>query len=512
MLDAQGSHPTDRGRLEFNAVSKAYGPTVALSRFSHVFAPGKVHALMGKNGSGKSTLVKILAGVVQPSEGTLRVGGVPAVFNSPHDAFGAGVVTVHQELSLIPSLSIGENIFLGRLPMTSRLGVRVIDWARMHRDAATLLAEMGLDLDTHQTVSTLSVGQQQVVEIAKAMSFKPSVLLLDEPTSALASREVSLLFTLVRRLRDRGVTILYITHRMNELFQIADTCTVLRDGTFAGSIDMAEATADRIVEMMFGETAKAKRPTRRTIDRNGPPLLDVKGLTRNGVFSDISFKIHPGEILGIAGLLGAGRTEVLRAVFGADPVDAGTVSVNGRTYQRPSLKAMKAAGLGYTPENRKEAGLVQILSTHDNLCLASLSRIAPSGVVSRAGEQGFVDRQISDLAIKVPDPLLPVSSLSGGNQQKVVIGKWMNTAPKVMFFDEPSRGVDVQAKRQIFDIIWRKAAEGVAAVFVSTELEEVLEVADRILVMRQGRIVAEVDPTEVTLNDLYGICMEDQKE
>jgi ribose transport system ATP-binding protein len=342
------------------------------------------------------------------------------------------------------------------------------------------------------------------------MSFRPSILLLDEPTSALATREVDLLFTLVRRLRDRGVTILYITHRMNELFQIADTCTVLRDGNFAGSIDMAEATPDRIVEMMFGETAKARRPARQVIDRSGPPLLDVKGLTRRGVFADISFQVHPGEILGIAGLLGAGRTEVMRAVFGADPVDEGSVTVNGRSFQRPDLKTMKDAGLGYTPENRKETGLVQILSTHDNLCLASLARISSAGIVSRAAEQDFVDRQIKDLAIKVPDPLLPVSSLSGGNQQKVVIGKWMNTAPKVMFFDEPSRGVDVQAKRQIFDIIWQKASEGLAAVFVSTELEEVLEVADRILVMRQGRIVAEVDPTEITLNDLYSLCMKDQ--
>jgi ABC-type sugar transport system ATPase subunit len=510
MLDAQTSHPPDGGRLEFTAITKSYGPTLALAPFSHVFSAGKVHALMGKNGSGKSTLVKILAGVVQPSEGTLRVNGRDTAFASPHDAFSAGVVTVHQELSLVPSLSIGENIFLGRLPMTRRLGVTVVDWIRMHKEAAVLLQEMGMDLDTHATVSTLSVGQQQVVEIAKAMSFGPSILLLDEPTSALATREVDLLFTLVRRLRARGVTILYITHRMNELFQIADSCTVLRDGHFAGSIDMAEATPDRIVEMMFGETARTKRPARRAIDRSGPPILKVTGLTRHGHFQEVDFQVHPGEIVGIAGLLGAGRTEVMRAVFGADPVDAGTVSIDGRTFLRPSLQDMKLAGLGYTPENRKEAGLVQILSTHDNLCLASLGRIAPSGIVSRQVEQVFVARQISDLAIKVPDALLPVSALSGGNQQKVVIGKWMNTEPKVMFFDEPSRGVDVQAKRQIFDIIWQKASQGLGAVFVSTELEEVLEVADRILFMRQGRIVAEVDPTEITLNDLYSICMKDQ--
>ena len=508
MLDANPPQNRTGGLLEFKDVGKTYGQTVALTQFSHRFTPGKVHALMGKNGSGKSTLVKILAGVILPSEGTIRVNGADAIFHTPHDAFGAGVVTVHQELSLIPSLSIGENIFLGRLPMTRRFGLTMVDWPKLHRDATALLHEMGLDLSSHQLVSTLSVGQQQVVEIAKAMSFNPSVLLLDEPTSALATREVHLLFTLVRRLRERGVTILYITHRMNELFEIADTCTVLRDGLFAGSVEMTQATPASIVEMMFGETAKAKRPARKVIDRSGAPVLQVEGLTRHGLFADVSFKVHRGEILGIAGLLGAGRTEVMRAIFGADRVDAGSITVNGKTLTAATPKQMKEAGLGYTPENRKEAGLVQILSTHDNLCLASLGHIAPSGVVTRAREQAYVGRQISDLAIKVPEPMLPVSALSGGNQQKVVIGNWLNTQPKVMFFDEPSRGVDVQAKRQIFDIIWDQAERGLAAIFVSTELEEVLEVADRILVMRQGRVVAEVDPTATTLAELYRLCME----
>ena len=508
MLDASASQNHTQGLLEFDAITKVYGQTVALSDFSHRFQPGQVHALMGKNGSGKSTLVKILAGVIQPSQGTLRVNGAAAVFHSPHDAFVAGVVTVHQELSLIPSLSIGENIFLGRLPMTTRFGIGLVDWSSLHDKATALLADMGLELDSRQLVDTLSVGQQQVVEIAKAMSFKPSVLLLDEPTSALATREVNQLFTLVRRLRDRGVTILYITHRMNELFEIADTCTVLRDGRYVGSVPMTQATPASIVEMMFGETAKAKRPARKAVDRSGPPVLSVRNLHRDGVFSDVSFDVHRGEIVGIAGLLGAGRTEVMRAIFGADPVDGGTIILNGQPIAATSPKQMKKAGLGYTPENRKEAGLVQLLSTHDNLCLASLSQIAPSGLVTRSREQGYVDRQISDLAIKVPDPMLPVSSLSGGNQQKVVIGNWLNTAPQVMFFDEPSRGVDVQAKRQIFDIIWDQAERGLAALFVSTELEEVLEVADRILVMRQGRIVAEADPTATTLAELYRLCME----
>ena len=508
MLDASAPRQGTGGLLEFQSVTKAYGLTTALSEFTHRFEPGRVHALMGKNGSGKSTLVKVLAGVVQPTAGTIRVNGADAAFHTPHDAFAAGVVTVHQELSLVPSLSIGENIYLGRLPKKHRLGVSLIDWAKLHRDAAVLLHEMGLDLDSRRIVATLSVGQQQVVEIAKAMSFSPLVLLLDEPTSALATREVNQLFTLVRRLRERGVTILYITHRMNELFEIADTCTVLRDGAFAGSVEMTKASPALIVEMMFGETAKATRPARQFIDRSDPPVLAVRGLTRHGVFTDVSFDLHKHEILGIAGLLGAGRTEVMRAIFSADPIDAGQVTLNGQDVTNATPKVLKEAGLGYTPENRKEVGLVQVLSTHDNLCLASLSDIAASGIVTRARETSYVDRQIRDLHIKVNQPMLPVSSLSGGNQQKVVIGNWLNTAPKVMFFDEPSRGVDVQAKRQIFDIIWDQAERGLAALFVSTELEEVLEVADRILVMRQGRIVAEVDPTATPLAELYRLCME----
>jgi ABC-type sugar transport system ATPase subunit len=295
---------------------------------------------------------------------------------------------------------------------------------------------------------------------------------------------------------------------MSVLFESADTCTVLRDGQLAGSVELADATPASIVEMMFGETAHDRRPVRRKIDRSGAPVLAVRGLTRHGAFEGVSLDVHRGEILGIAGLLGAGRTELMRAIFGADPADAGSVTLDGANVTSATPKAMKKAGLGYTPENRKEVGLVQILSTHDNLCMASLGRIAPRGLITRGREQRAVARQIADLAIKVPEPMLPVASLSGGNQQKVVIGNWLNTEPRVMFFDEPSRGVDVQAKRQIFDIIWDQAERGLAAIFVSTELEEVLEVADRILVMRQGRIVAEVDPTATTLSELYRLCME----
>jgi ABC-type sugar transport system ATPase subunit len=495
-----------RGLVEFHQVSKIYDGTLALADFSHAFAPGRVHALMGRNGSGKSTAIKILAGAVQLTEGELHVNGNHVVFAQPADAFAAGIVTVHQELSIIPSLSVGENIFLGRLPRRKGFGA-VIDWSRLYREAATMLQEVELDIDPRQPASRLSLGQQQMVEIVKAMSFSPSILILDEPTSSLASLEVAHLFALVRRLKSRGVTVIYITHRMNELFEIADTCTVLRDGRYVGSIEMAQAAPDAIVEMMFGDVAKAVRPPRRRIVRD-KPVLSVRSLTRASAFTDVSFDLYPGEVLGMAGLLGAGRTEVLRAVFGADRYDGGQITLEGRAVAHANPRRMKALGLGYTPENRKEVGLVQIASVHDNLIMASLRRVSHGGFTTREIEAPYVSNQVRDLAIKVADPSQIVSSLSGGNQQKVVIGNWLNTKPKVMFFDEPSRGVDMQAKQQIFEIMWKQADAGLSSVFVSSELEELLDVCDRILVMHQGRVVRSVEPADTTLTELYRMCME----
>ena len=500
------TRPESAPAIELRGIGKVYDGTVALAQVDQSFERGRVHALMGKNGSGKSTLVKILAGAVHPTLGEVFVNGARTHFDSPRDAFAAGIITVHQELSLVPSLTVGENIYLGRLPRRHRLGVSMIDWDRVFTDAAALLADMAPQIDPHALVGSLSVGQQQIVEIVKAMSFGPAILLLDEPTSALATREVEQLFELIRRLRARGITMIYITHRMNELFAIADTCTVLRDGRIVGTVEMAETSAGAIVEMMFGDIARAHRPPRRHIDRSHP-VVEVAGLSRRGAFQDVSFALYEGEILGIAGLLGAGRTEVLRSVFGADPFDAGTIAFEGRAVERPEPKTMKRAGLGYTPENRKEVGLVQILPIHDNLCMASNG----VGFTTRGREAPRVVRQIRDLAIKIADPMLPVSSLSGGNQQKVVIGNWLNTGPKVMFLDEPTRGIDVQAKQQIFEIMWRKAEEGLSVIFVSSELEELLEVADRILVMHHGRMVAEVDPATTNLAELYRLCMEGGK-
>ena len=491
--------------LETENLRKVYTGTVALDGFSARFEGGKVHAVIGKNGSGKSTLIKIISGAIAPTAGRLRVDGAEHVMTSPNDAFRAGISTVYQELSLIPDMSVAENIFIGRLPKKGRSQIR-IDWKETYRHASELLERMGVDIPAEVKAKELSVGQQQVIEIVKAMSFNPSVLMLDEPTSALAKHEVGNLFRLIRKLRDQGVVVLYISHRLQELDDIADTVTVLRDGHLIGRIDISEATPGKIVHMMFGEVEQRERP--KDLKVQDEDILKVEGLSRKGVFEDVSFSVRKGEVLGIAGMLGAGRTELLRAIFGADPLDSGTIRFAGQDIGRPTPGLMKSMGMALTPENRKEEGLVLDLSTNRNLCIASMKDIAKNGFINNELEKPYIEKQIDKLQIKVHDPEMPVSSLSGGNQQKVVVGNWLNTNPRLMIYDEPSRGIDVNAKQQIFQIMWDLSREGISSLFVSTELEELLEVCHRILIMRHGRIIDEVLPEDIRLEELYSLCME----
>lgn len=490
--------------LELRQLTKHYGSVKALNDFTHSFAKGQVHALLGKNGSGKSTFIKMLAGAVQPTSGEILVEGRRCSFAHPSDALKAGIVTVHQELSLVPHLSVAENIYLGRLPRHAN--TPFIDWPGLRHQAKALLEEMGAgDIDPGQPVASLSIGRQQLIEIVKAMSLNPSVLQLDEPTSALAQAEVQQLFTLVRRLRDRGVTIIYISHRLAELGEIADTVTALRDGQFTGSCPMAEATPAVILEMMFGDIKPATRPPRPAAA--GEPILSIRNLRIAPVLNGVSFDLHRGEVLGIAGMLGSGRTELLRAIYGAGPVDGGEILVDGKQVDNVSIPVMKRLGIGYTSEDRKESGLVQILSIHANLCLAAMQRISHRGFVTEQRERPAVKRQIQDLSIKIGNSMLPVSSLSGGNQQKVVVGNWLNNTPRILLFDEPGRGVDVQAKQQIYQIIWSKAVEGLSSLVVSTELEDLVECCDRILILRDGRIAQEFVNDGVDPKTLYAACM-----
>jgi len=494
--------------LQTISLRKEYPGTVALNDVSVAFTGGKIHALIGKNGAGKSTLVKMIAGATRPTSGSILIDGTEVVLRSPHDALQRGIVAVHQELSLVPELSVAENILLGRLPEKKILGQSVIHWGAVYTRAEEILRGLGVTIDVHAPAGTLGVAQQQSVEIAKAMSYNPSILILDEPTSALAQQETERLFSLLKTLSTRGVVLLYITHRLQELKEIADTVTALRNGSLVGTIDITEATPSTIVQMMFGETVQRARPT----DLPAPtePFLEVRSFSRHGAFHDVSFSVKRGEVLGIAGLLGSGRTELLRAIFGADPADSGEIIIDGQHVKPERPEQMRDLGVALTPENRKDQGLVQLLSTRVNLCLASFNRVASRGFLTADRENNIVRKNVRELDITVANTDAPVAFLSGGNQQKVVVGKWLNTNPRLVLLDEPTRGIDVQAKQQMFQIIWDMSRRGIGCIVVSSELEELLDICHRILIMRQGRIVGEVRPGEITLENLFAVCMKEE--
>jgi ribose transport system ATP-binding protein len=494
--------------LQTHSLRKEYPGTVALDDVSVSFTGGKIHALIGKNGAGKSTLVKIIAGATQPTRGSILVDGLEVSLPSPRHALERGIVAVHQELSLVPELTIAENILLGRLPKKNGLGNAVIDWRRVFIRAEQVLADLGVSLDVRGKAGTLGIAQQQVVEIAKAMSYQPSILILDEPTSALAQHECERLFGVLKRLKVRGVVLLYITHRLQELREIADTVTALRNGALVGTIGIDEATPAAIVRMMFGEVVQRSKPT----DLIAPtePFIQVRSFSRSGTYQDISFTINKGEVLGIAGLLGSGRTELLSGMFGADPPDSGELIIGGQHIRPTSPEQMKGLGVAMTPENRKDQGLVQLLSTQINLCMSCLDRIAFHGLLTRAREERLVQKNVQELDINVARTDAPVAFLSGGNQQKVVIGKWLNTNPRLVLLDEPTRGIDVQAKQQMFQIIWDMSKRGISCVVVSSELEELLDICHRILIMRAGRIVSDVRPSELSLENLFAACMKEE--
>jgi ABC-type sugar transport system ATPase subunit len=488
-------------QIQTEQITKDYPGTRALDDVSICFDSGRVHALVGKNGSGKSTLVKIFAGAIKPTSGEFYLNDEKLHFNSTADAYEKGIVSVYQEMSLVPGLTVAENIFLGRLPKK----YEAIDWQKTYQMAGALLQQMKANIDPHEQVSRLSMWQMQVVEITKALSFKPKVIMLDEPTSALAQNEVQNLFTAIRALKEQGVVVIYITHKLQELPQIADTVSVLRDGKLVGTVQMKQVQQKDIIGMMFGEVKVPNRPT--DIKIQDDVIMEVKNFSRHGWYQDVNFKLRRGEVLGIAGMLGSGRTELLRGIFGADPVDSGEVIVEGKSYKSANPIKMVKAGIGLTPENRKIQGLILIHSIKDNLCYASMNITADGWVENKRKRNAFAERQVRELEIKVSSIDAPCESLSGGNQQKVVVGNWLNTSPKIMLYDEPSRGIDVGAKQQIFEIMWDESRKGVSTVFVSTELEELLEVCHRILIMRHGRIVDEVIPDGINVNELYELCM-----
>ena len=483
-------------------IVKDYPGCRALDHVSLQMESGKVYALIGKNGSGKSTLVKLFAGVIEPTEGQLYMNEEKLNLKTPGDAHEKGIVTVYQEMSLVPGLSVAENIFLNRMPMKGKM----IDWKTAYSKADELLKTMGVSIDSRRMVQDLSMWQKQIVEITRAMSFQPKVLMLDEPTSALAQHEVQNLLEFVKSLKKKDIVVIYITHKLQELHSVADEVIVLRDGEFIGQKPMEQVDSKELVHMMFGEVSLRHRPD--DVIPGKDVIMSVRGLTQKKTFEDVSFDLYRGEVLGIAGMLGAGRTELLRAIFGADKFQSGTVEIDGKKIKKFDPIHMVEAGLGLTPEERKTQGVILIHSVRDNLNYASIRINTIGGIIEdKKKKEKNARKQVEDLQIRIPGLDAPCSTLSGGNQQKVVVGNWLSTNPKIMLYDEPSRGIDVNAKQQIFEIMWSESKKGVSTIFVSTELEELLEVCNRILIMYHGRIIGEVDPDRCPVDELYACCM-----
>ncbi|RLV49956.1 sugar ABC transporter ATP-binding protein [Nocardioides mangrovicus] len=480
-------------KLQARDIHHRFGENAVLRGVDLEVAGGEVVALVGENGAGKSTLTRILSGALRPTSGTLSVDGDDVSFSRPQDAMARGISVIYQEFShnLFPHLSVAENLLMH----SEATGLaRVV--TRPHRTRAAareLLARVGVELDVARPVGRLGVAQQQMVEIAKALGGRTEVLMLDEPTAALDDQESEQLFAQVRRLQADGVGILYISHRLDEVFALADRVVVLRDGVVAHESAIAETTRTEVVAAMVGRQVDDFYPKEHHTRADADPALVVRGLTTRGAFADVDLEVRPGEVLGLAGALGSGRSEVLQTLFGVLPTDAGTVSVAGRQVRTTSPRRAIRAGLAYVVPDRGERGLLPHRSTGDNITLASLAEHGgPAGLVQRGKEHDVVRQAMDDLRVRASGPAQPVGSLSGGNQQKALIARWVLTGPRVLLMDEPTRGVDVGAKTEIYRILNRLTADGVAVVLVSSDLPELVAMSDRALVMRGGRVVAEL--------------------
>ncbi|RSN48677.1 MULTISPECIES: sugar ABC transporter ATP-binding protein [Actinomadura] len=489
--------------LRVRGLRKTFPGVVALDGVDFALRPGEVHVLLGENGAGKSTLIKTLSGAHRPDEGAIEVDGRPVRIRSAQDAEDLGIATIYQEFNLVPELSVAENLFLGRPPR--RFGL--VDRRAMNAAARDLLARVGVAAEPTDRMAGLGIARSQMVEIAKALGQDARVLIMDEPTAVLTTGEVDRLFEIVARLRDEGVAVIFITHHLEEIPRIGDRVTVLRDGRSVAEVP-ADTPEDELVRLMVGRPIDAQYPRERT--EPGPALLEVRGLTRAGVFRDVSFEVRAGEVVGLAGLVGAGRTEVARAVFGADRPDAGEVRVDGRALPPGDVQAAMRAGLGLVPEDRKGQGLVLGADVQENLGLVTLGRASRGGVVDRAGQRRGAGEIAGRLNVRMSGLAQEVRTLSGGNQQKVVIGKWLLADAKVLILDEPTRGIDVGAKVEIYRLVNDLTASGHAVLMISSDLPEVLGMSDRILVMARGGIAGELPAGEATQDAVMALAVSGQ--
>jgi len=479
--------------LEMRDVRKTFPGVLALDDVCLDLRKGEVHILLGENGAGKSTLMKILSGAYQKNGGQIFLDGAEIEIRNPRHAQNLGIGIIYQEFILVPYLSVGENIFLGREPY---LYPGIIAQKRMLQAAQVILDDLGVAIDARTPVRDLGVGEQQLVEVAKALSIETKILIMDEPTSALTEQEIDVLFAAIGKLKAKGVSIVYISHRMEELFTIGDRVTVLRDGRFVGTHDVNEINRAELIREMVGRELIEQFPKQKS--SVGEELLKVEGLSTHGMVNDVSFTLRRGEVLGISGLLGSGRTELARALFGAEKIESGSIFVRGRHRHIRSPRNAINLGIGYLTEDRKSQGLILDLSVKDNICLPSVDRFSRFGLMQTDREDEAAGRYRRDLRIKTPGLNQKVVYLSGGNQQKVVLAKWLCLEAEILIFDEPTRGIDVGSKVEIYQLMNQLVARGAGIIMISSELPEILGMSDRILVMSGGKIVGEFSSTEAT--------------
>ncbi|MFJ8247527.1 sugar ABC transporter ATP-binding protein [Peribacillus asahii] len=488
-------------KIEMRDIYKAFGQNKVLEGVDFDLEPGEVHALMGENGAGKSTLMNILTGLHKQDKGTIKINGVETVFKNSLEAERSGLAFIRQELNIWPEMTVLENLFIGR-ELTNAFGV--LKTKEMQKIASDIFKTLNISLPFDKEAGLCSVGEQQMIEIAKALMTDAEVIIMDEPTAALTDREIDKLFEIMKELTAKGVSLVYISHRMEEIFAICDRITVMRDGQTVDTTPIPETSFEEVVKKMVGRELEDRFPHREA--KLGETVLEIKELSRKGVFNHVDMSVRRGEILGVAGLMGAGRTEIMRALFGVDQADSGEVFIEGKKVSiRQPIDAVKH-GLAFITENRKDEGLILDFSVRENIGLPNLGSFAPNGIVKANEEKQFVEMMVKRLSVKTASTETIIGNLSGGNQQKVVIAKWIGTSPKVLIMDEPTRGIDVGAKREIYELMNELTERGLAIIMVSSELPEVLGMSDRILVIHEGKIAGELARQEATQEKIMALA------
>ena len=485
--------------LTLKNITKEFPGVKALDDVTINIERGTIHGLVGENGAGKSTLIKVLAGIYQPNEGEIILDGKPCRFNSPIEARRAGISVVHQEIKLAEPLSVAENMFLGNVQLKNGL----VDWKGMRRRAREIVEDLGMDIDINAQVSSLTVAKKQIVEIMHAINNNSRILIMDEPSAVLTDRELEVMFRIVKQLRDKGITIIYISHRLDEIFGLCSNVSVLRDGCHIDTIPVASVDRQGLINMMVGREMGQEYP--KEVGNVGGTILEVKNLSR-GILQDISFEVKSGEVFGISGLVGAGRTELARAILGIDKPESGEVYVRGKKVHYRTFADAIRDGLGLIPEDRKLQGLVQIMSVKRNTTLVNMKRVLRAGVISSSLEEKLSKEYADKLHVVTPSMETEVQYLSGGNQQKVVIAKWLFQNSEILFLDEPTRGIDVGAKAEIYRLINRMAKEGKTIIMISSEMPELLGMCDRIMVMHEGHKMGELNAAEATQAKIMALC------